>query len=153
MRASLFFFLALVFMIALLTAARGAALEPVNANRSNIAIKGYDPVAYFEVGEPTRGDAAFSHEWNGATWHFSSAEHRDAFREDPEKFAPRYGGYCAWAVSRGKTAGIDPDAWKIVDDKLYLNYSSRIQKRWEKELEANIEAADGHWPRLLEKAR
>lgn len=126
------------------------AVEPVNKSFfGGVAIDGYDPVAYFTDGEPVEGKKGFSHAWNGATWRFASAEHRDLFAAEPERYAPQYGGYCAWAVARGKTAGIDPEAWKIVDGKLYLNYSKKIQRRWEQDIAGNIMAADESWPELL----
>ena len=110
----------------------GAALTPPPASAGGIvnssllggvAIDGTDPVAYFTDGRPAQGSSDFEHEWMGATWRFVSAAHRDLFAADPAKYAPQYGGYCAWAVSQGYTAKIDPAAWKIVDGKLYLNYS------------------------------
>lgn len=126
------------------------AVEPVNQTWTGVAIKGYDPVAYFTESKPTKGDSDFEHEWNGATWRFASGDHRDRFAADPEKYAPRYGGYCAWAVSQNDTAGIDPAAWKIVDGKLYLNYSSKIQAKWAKDIPGNIAAADRNWPGLVD---
>ncbi|MEQ9489172.1 MAG: YHS domain-containing (seleno)protein [Alphaproteobacteria bacterium] len=110
------------------------------------AIDGYDPVAYFTEGKPVEGDSEFSHNWNGATWHFSSAENRDLFAANPEKYAPQYGGYCAYAVSQGSTASIEPDAWSIVDGKLYLNYSQSVQSKWEKDKAGYITDADANWP-------
>ena len=128
------------------------AVEPINATTfGKLAIKGYDPIAYFEDGEPAKGNKSHSFEWMGAVWRFTSAERRDHFAEDPTRFAPQYGGYCAWAVSKGATATIDPDAWKIVDGKLYLNYSSKIQQQWLEDVPGNIERADVNWPRLLEE--
>lgn len=94
-----------------------------------IAIDGTDPVAYFTEGAPVAGDPAITHDWMGATWRFASAANNDAFVADPESYAPQFGGYCAWAVSEGYTASTTPEAWSIVDGKLYLNYSRRIQRR------------------------
>ena len=125
------------------------AAEPIFSD-DGAAIRGYDPVAYFELGRPVRGEAGLTHEWMGATWRFSSAAHRDAFAADPEAYAPQYGGWCAWAVSRGDTAPIDPEAWKIVDGKLYLNYSPRIQTRWEADAAGYISRADANWPDVLD---
>jgi len=125
------------------------AEKPVNTTWRGIAIKGYDPIAYFTAGKPTKGDKAFSHEWNGAMWRFASAENLAAFKADPERHAPQFGGYCAWAVAQGYTAGIDPDAWKIVDGKLYLNYSLDVQKKWVKDIPGHISAAEANWPKLL----
>ena len=114
-----------------------------------VAIKGADPVAYFEQGAFVQGDNEFSYEWEGATWHFSSAENRDLFISQPEQYAPQYGGFCAWAVSQGATAPIDPTAWKIVEGKLYLNYDDKVQSRWQKDIPGNIAKADQNWPGVL----
>jgi hypothetical protein len=79
----------------------------------------------------------------------ASAANRDAFKADPAKYAPQYGGYCAWAVSRGYTAGIDPEAWKIVNDRLYLNYSTAVQAKWSEDIPGNIAKAGENWPKIL----
>ena len=144
----------LIFLILILGTGlmlSGADKNPVNVDKKGIAIKGYDPVAYFTEGEPVKGSAEFQHEWNSAIWHFSSAEHRDMFKAEPEKYAPQYGGYCAYAVSQGKTANIDPDAWKIVDGKLYLNLNKRIHRKWEKDIPGYIKKADKNWPGVLKE--
>jgi hypothetical protein len=125
------------------------AVEPVNKDRRGLALHGYDTVAYFKQGEPVKGSADITHEWNGATWRFSSESNRDDFAADPERFAPQYGGYCAKAVSENDTADIDPKAWRIVDGKLYLNYSLRVQRIWEKDISGRIARADANWPGLL----
>ena len=116
--------------------------------QDDVAIAGADPVAYFTEGAYVPGSEEFSHEWSGATWHFSSAENRDAFATDPQAYAPQYGGFCAWAVSQGYTAAVDPEAWKVVDGKLYLNYDKTIQARWEKDIPGNIAQADANWPEV-----
>lgn len=123
-------------------------VDAINKNRSAVALKGYDAVAYFKEGQPVKGMPQYSHQWMGATWHFASAKARDAFAASPEKYAPQYGGYCAWAVSRGYTADADPEAWKLVNGKLYLNYSKSVQRKWEGDVPANILKADGNWPGL-----
>ena len=125
------------------------AEKPVNTTFTGVAIKGYDPVAYFTVGKPTKGNSDFSYDWNGAEWRFATAVNRDLFKADPVKYAPQYGGYCAWAVSRGYTAGIDPDAWKIVNQRLYLNYSLKVQAQWSEDIPGNIAKAEENWPKLL----
>lgn len=117
---------------------------------SSLAVGGHDPVAYFTDGKPVEGSSDHELEWNGATWRFSSAENLAAFKADPEAYAPRYGGYCAWAVSQGYPASADPTAWRVVDNKLYLNYSSDIQRRWEQNIPGNIVKADANWPKVLE---
>ena len=141
-------FVGLVFHAAVASA---AAKDPVSTGTfSNLAVSGYDPVAYFTQGRPVEGQSALEYEWNGATWRFSSAENRAAFKASPEAYAPQYGGYCAWAVSQGYTAKSVPDAWRIVDGKLYLNYSKDIQKRWAEDIPGNIAKADANWPKVLE---
>jgi YHS domain-containing protein len=136
-----------------LTLAAGSAwaAEPVNTNGSPLALGGYDVVAYFTEGKPVAGQAAHETHWNGARWRFASAEHRERFLREPERFAPRYGGYCAYAVFRGYTAPVAPEAWRIVDGKLYLNYSKDVQTLWEREIPANIKKADTNWPGVLAK--
>jgi YHS domain-containing protein len=115
---------------ALPLAAGFAAEDPVNKNLFGAALKGYDAVAYFKEGRAVKGKDEFRQDWMGAKWYFASAGNRDEFAKNPEKFAPQFGCYCAWAVGHGKTADIDPEAWKIVDGKLYLNYSKDVQKMW-----------------------
>lgn len=114
-----------------------------------IAIDGTDTVAYFTEGKPVPGKKEFSHEWKGTTWLFASEENRAKFAADPDAFAPQYGGYCAYAVSEGSTASTVPDAWKIVDGKLYLNYSPDVQSLWEKNYSERIVTADKIWPTLV----
>jgi len=126
-----------------------SGVEPVNQTRlAGRAIHGYDTVAYFEEKGAVRGSTDWTHEWNGATWLFVSAANRDRFAASPERYTPQYGGYCAWAVSRGYTADIDPDAWSIRDGKLYLNYNSQVQERWLAVVDEAIREADRNWPGL-----
>jgi hypothetical protein len=133
---------------ALLPAAAFAATPAVYA-QDGIAIDSTDPVAYFTQSKPVAGVAGITHDWNGATWRFSSVENRDTFAANPAAYAPQYGGYCAYAVSEGYTASTTPKAWKIVNGKLYLNYSRRIQRRWEKAIPTRIKNADANWPSVL----
>lgn len=116
------------------------------------AIKGYDAVAYFTEGKPVKGSKTFTHPWREATWRFSSAENRDRFAADPEKYAPQYGGWCAYAMAEGSKVKIDPKAWDIVENKLYLNYSLAIQKKWQAEREQRIRNADSHWMKIVSGA-
>lgn len=132
-------------------AATSLTAAPVNTNWRGLAIKGYDPVAYFTESKPVEGDSDFTFDWKDAKWRFASAEHKDTFAKDPEKYAPQFGGYCAWAVSQGYTADIDPEAWKIVDGRLYLNYSRKVQKTWEEDVPGNITKAEANWPKLRDK--
>ncbi|MEC9434298.1 MAG: YHS domain-containing (seleno)protein [Pseudomonadota bacterium] len=131
-------------------AARADA-DPVFADWRGRAIRGYDPVAYFTEGRPVEGSSAFETEWNGATWRFASAENRARFLAEPETYAPQYGGYCAWAVSQGYTASIEPEQWSIVEGKLYLNYNADVQAKWKADVPGFIAKADANWPKALEK--
>jgi len=118
---------------------------------SSLAVSGYDPVAYFTEGKPVEGRSDFEYEWNGATWRFVDQNNLDTFKANPEVYAPQYGGYCAWAVAQGSTASSDPDAWRIVDGKLYLNYSKSVQEKWLQDISGNIAKADKNWPAVLKK--
>ncbi len=128
-----------------------AAEPPVFTGRGEFAINGYDAVAYHKQQKPVKGNSEFTAQWNGAKWRFNSDENRSLFESDPERWAPRYGGYCAWAVANNYTAKTDPDAWSIVDDRLYLNYNRRIRKKWSKDIPGNIKRADANWPEVLKK--
>ncbi len=139
--------------VVLLAAALLLAMAMPAAARTNVqggaAIGGTDPVAYFERGRPTQGRAEFAHRWDGAEWRFASAANRDRFAADAARYAPAYGGFCAYAVARGYTAPIDPDAWRIVDGRLYLNYDLRTRALWERDVPGEIARADRNWPRLV----
>jgi len=128
-----------------------ASAKPrVYANSSTkVAINGYDPVGYFTQNKPVEGNAEISTQWNDAVWYFSSEENKMKFTAAPEKYAPQYGGYCAFAVSLGSTASTVPEAWSIVDGKLYLNYSLGVRTRWKTDIPGNIEKADNNWPGVL----
>jgi YHS domain-containing protein len=116
-----------------------------------VAVGGYDPVAYFTVGQPVKGNPAIALEHEGAKWFFSSEANRDAFAKEPAKYAPQYGGYCAWAVSQGYTAKGDPNAWTVHNGKLYLNYNQSVRSDWAKAADANIAKGDANWPKVLAK--
>ena len=109
------------------------------------AIRGYDAVAYHTEGKAVPGAARITHEWNGATWHFANEANRDRFAADPQRYAPRYGGYCAYGTSNGYKVSTQPEAFAIVDGKLYLNYNVPVQNTWNKDRRGYIQKADGHW--------
>ncbi|NRB05662.1 MAG: YHS domain protein [Rhodobacteraceae bacterium] len=134
----------------ILSARSAAAATPSVYTERGVAVDGTDVVAYFTEGRPVSGSAEITHEWMDATWRFSSEENRAAFAANPEAYAPQYGGYCAYAVSEGYTASTVPEAWKIVDGKLYLNYSRRIQRRWERDIPGRISSGDANWPKVLQ---
>ena len=142
-------FAAFALITAPFCASEAVAKEQVYQSLFGTAIDGTDPVAYFTEGKPVEGKSSITYDWNGASWRFSTAANRDAFAANPEEYAPQYGGYCAWAVSQGYTASTTPEAWKIVDGKLYLNYSKSVQRKWEQSVPANIASGDRNWPKVL----
>lgn len=103
-------------------------------------------MGYFESNDAIRGDSRFSHDWNGATWHFANAANRDAFAADPHVYAPQYDGYCAYAAAYASKANGDPGVWEIVDGMLYLNVSNRIKRRWQQDIPGYVARADTTWP-------
>lgn len=129
------------------SAVGGPRAAPVSAvNTTNgVALKGYDPVAYFIAGRATAGIEEYTEHWKGVTYRFASGENRDRFRVDPEKYLPRYGGYCAYAMSLNRIADIDPARWAIVEGKLYLNNGRLSQTLWSVDKSGNIASADRNW--------
>ncbi|WP_229239393.1 YHS domain-containing (seleno)protein [Emticicia agri] len=115
------------------------------------AIRGYDAVAYFTESKPVKGKTEFSYEWNKATWYFSNAENLNTFKAAPEKYAPQFGGYCAYGLSEGHKAPTQPDAWTIVDNKLYLNYNTKVKERWNENKEERIRKANDKWVELKDQ--
>ena len=133
----------------LLTRPAMAATAPVFSD-GGLAIRGADPVAYFTEGGPVAGDPAHSLMWEGTIWQFASAENMATFEMNPTAYAPQFGGYCAFAMSRGYIASTVPEAWTIHEGKLYLNYSLSVRDLWSTDIPGNIAAANGHWPGILE---
>jgi YHS domain-containing protein len=137
-----------------------SALVPLHASAANpeiftglvegVAAGGYDAVSYFGADGPMEGKAEFATEWKGAKWQFATAANLAAFKADPERYAPQYGGYCAFAVSRGATAKGDPQVWTLVDGKLYLNLSSDVKKVWSTDIPGNVTKANANWPTVLQ---
>ena len=121
----------------------------VNITADGVAIKGYDPVAYFTDGRPVQGLESLQYQWQDAKWLFATDEHLEMFKQNPSKYAPQYGGYCAYAVSQGKTADIDPQSWSIVAGKLYLNLNRDVQHLWQQDRDNYIRKADENWLRLI----
>jgi YHS domain-containing protein len=128
-----------------------AALEPVSKGGDGLALGGYDAVAYFTDNKPVAGKKEFQTQWNGATWQFATADHREAFVKAPEKYAPQYGGYCAYAVAKGASAPGDPTLWKVMDGKLYVNKNADVQKLWNQDVPGYIVQADRNWPAVMKK--
>ncbi len=142
-----FVFLALFIgiVVGIAACSKASDFASVNTNAEGTALHGFDAVAYFAVDSAVQGNRNYEYAWNGAKWLFANAENLEKFRQNPESYAPQYGGYCSYAVSKGYTADADPQAWKIVDGKLFLNYSPEVKELWEKEQSDNIKKAEGNW--------
>ncbi|MEM0921687.1 MAG: YHS domain-containing (seleno)protein [Pseudomonadota bacterium] len=145
--------IALSLLLLLPFAAPGSADElrkpEVWTDLYGVALKGYDPVAYHLAGEAVLGDPALELEWKGAKWHFANAANRTRFQADPERWAPQYGGYCAWAIVEDRFAPINPEIFKVVDGKLYLNLNMRVHNLWLEKMDSFITQADEKWPDVL----
>lgn len=126
------------------------AAKPQVFATGGVAINGIDPVAYFTEASAVPGDPAITSDWNGARMQFASPENKAMFDADPEAFAPKYGGYCAYAVSKGATAPTDPEAWTIYDGRLYLNFSTDVRSLWRQDIPGNVALADANWPGVLD---
>lgn len=139
--------------VAVFATVSAAAQDAAGINTTNgVGIEGYDPVAYFELDAAVPGDPAISVTHDGVTYHFSTAEHRELFLDDPQMYVPAFGGWCAWAVSRGSLVDIDPEQYVVHEGRLYLNYSGFVNTRFRLRLEQNIEAAMRNWPALADEA-
>ncbi|WP_299352555.1 YHS domain-containing (seleno)protein [uncultured Shimia sp.] len=136
--------------VALVTSTLAADVD-VNATSTGLALRGYDPVAYFTEGAPTPGDWQITAEYNEATYRFTSEANKATFEANPEAYAPAYGGYCAFGTAMGFKFDGDPEVWKIVDDKLYLNLSTAVQERWEGDVPGFIEKASMQWTDIADK--
>lgn len=141
-----------VFVAALGLCQSAFAGAEIDTDGNGVALKGHDPVAYFTDGTPVQGSADYAAKHNDATYHFASAENRDTFLADPDKYAPQYGGYCAFGTTFGKKVPGDPQAWKIEDGKLYINSSPDVLTRWSADVPGNIEKADGIWSEIKSAA-
>ncbi|HGO5292047.1 YHS domain-containing (seleno)protein [Photobacterium damselae] len=141
----------LLLIFSLLFSFSSYAADPIYTKIfSSKAVDGYDVVSYFTEGKPTKGDQQFHTEYQGATWLFSSKENLALFKQDPTKYAPQYGGYCAWAVGADNSlAPGNPKYWKIVDGKLYLNYDKSVQETWLTDVSGFITKANHNWPALI----
>jgi YHS domain-containing protein len=111
----------------------------------DVAIKGYDTVAYFQAGKALKGNESFTFQWHNLTWYFLNRENGELFEASPEKYAPQYDGYCAWAMTEARKAATDAEVWKIVNGKLYLNCSMSAYEKWSRDIPGNIKKADTNW--------
>lgn len=123
----------------------------INVDRAGVALHGYDPVSYFSGSAPKKGNAGISAQHDGATYHFASTANRDKFKSSPAKYAPQFGGFCAMGVALGKKLDVDPNAYRVVGDKLFLNVNKDVQKRWLDDVPGNIATAEKSWPALKDK--
>ena len=132
-------------------------LISAHAQRSEIfvsggkAIKGYDAVAFFTESKAVKGQDSLVYHWKDASWLFSSRRNLETFKADPEKYAPQYGGYCAYGVSQGHKAPTETDTWTVISDKLYFNYNKKVKEMWTKDQQGLIEKADQQWAELKNK--
>ena len=141
--------LALSLMFPLASFAHAGKPEIFTGLVDGVGAGGYDVVSYFS-GKAMQGKPDLMTEWKGAKWHFSTPENLEAFKASPEKYAPQYGGYCAYGVAQGYAVKGEPEQWSVVDGKLYLNYSADVKGTWSTDIPANISAANGNWPKVLE---
>jgi YHS domain-containing protein len=152
----------IIFLLILILAGQVFAIEPINTfgpggsffsdpDRTGVAIKGYDTVAYFKEKKPVAGKDEFMTSWMGAKWKFANKENLDDFKASPEKYAPQYGGYCAYGIANGSAVKIEPEQWTIIDDKLYLNYDEGVSKKWKKDPAKYIKQANEKFSSILKK--
>ena len=140
---------ALFLMLALASAFADKTL--VNVDKQGVALKGYDPVAYFTDNAPQKGNAAITSTYKGAQYQFVSDEHKKMFDANPAKFEPQFGGFCAYGVSKGYTVKIEPDAFQVVDGRLLLQYDKSVREKFQKDTQGNLKKADANWPGILDK--
>lgn len=144
-------FLSVMLLVGATTGAFARSAETYTGFLSSLGAGGYDVVAYFNQGKAIEGRPEFTAQYKGATWQFASVRNLDLFRSNPTAYAPQYGGYCAWAVSQGYTAAGDPNVWRVVNGKLYLNYDKDVQAKWNADVAKLIAQGDRNWPAVLDK--
>lgn len=125
------------------------AQKPSVFSKHNTAIHGYDPVSYFTENKAVKGSSEHTFHWMETDWHFASEANKTAFSKSPGKYAPAFGGYCAYAVGKGYTAPTDPKAFAIVEGILYLNYNQQVQQMWESDRDQLISEGNKNWPKVL----
>ena len=146
MKRLLFVTLALISICTVATAQKSPVYAP-----KGLALEGYDAVAFFAQGKPVKGSSLYAFQWNGAQWLFVDKADLESFKKMPEKYAPQYGGYCAYGAAQGHKAPVEIDTWSIVGNKLYLNYSQKVKTTWVKDQGAFIESANKNWPQIRDK--
>ena len=147
-----FLFLGVLLIIPVLVIyASGSSEREIYIKKGNLALEGYDPVAYFESNKAEKGSSEWKTVYKGAEWYFSSKINLNLFVSNPEKYAPAYGGYCAWAMNGGKLAPGKPKYWDIIENKLYLNYSKSTRKKFLADIDSMIRNADSKWQEIEKK--
>ncbi|HSF45025.1 MAG TPA: YHS domain-containing (seleno)protein [Chitinophagaceae bacterium] len=142
----------LLYFTVVLFLAKGVSAQKAEIfQKDGSAIRGYDPVSFFTQGQALKGDENYSYQWNGARWLFSSSSNLESFKGDPGKYAPQYGGYCAYGMAEGHKAPTEPSTWTILDGKLYFNYNLKVKELWVRDTKGFIEKADHNWPQLKNK--
>ncbi len=139
---------AVVAALALSLSTTRLTAQALNTDKSGVAVSGYDPVAYFSQTKALKGSPQITATHAGATYYFTTTANRDAFLANPDRYVPAYGGYCAYGVANGHKVSVDPEAFRVVDDKLYLNYSKSVQQKWLADIPGNIAKAEQNWPAL-----
>ena len=145
---NIFFLILLTTGFLIISSASVFSVDELNQKILGIAIKGYDPVAYFTDGRATKGKSEYSYTWNDAIWYFSKPENRDLFATNPDRYAPQFGGHCANGLSKGKLVAADPEQWTIVDGKLYLKFNRTARNSWRQDKTARITKAEKNWAEI-----
>jgi YHS domain-containing protein len=137
-----------IFIFSLILSVNSFAQDGTYYSADGAAIKGYDPVAYFTEGKAVKGNDNYIFEWSGSHWKFANQANLDSFKADPAKYAPQYGGWCAYGCSENHKSPTDPNAFTIVNNKLYLNYNLKVKELWIKDTASRILSADAYWKSL-----
>jgi YHS domain-containing protein len=133
-----------ILIVSLCLTSSALAEDAIN-QKNGVALDGYDAVVYFTREEAVKGSEQISYKWKGVLWYFSSEENRKMFKKNPQHYAPQYGGFCAFAMSKGSKADVNPRVFMIYEDRLYLNYNGSAQRYWQQSLSDNIKKADYNW--------
>jgi YHS domain-containing protein len=116
--------------------------------KDGAAIGGYDPVAFFTESKPVKGTADYNFQWKDAEWHFASQANLDSFKNNPQKYEPQYGGYCAFGTAEGHKAPTEVDTWTVLDGRLYFNYNQDVKKLWDEDRPKYIQQANNNWDKI-----
>lgn len=143
---------ALAATLTMIAATATLAGVSTGTDDNDVILAGHDAVAYFTESKPVLGSPEYTAEYDGAIYRFASAANRDAFRADPARYAPVYGGYCAYGMTFGKKFQVDGQAFQVVNDRLYVNKDLKVYQTWRKDIPGNIVKADAQWPEVKDIA-